>query len=324
MPFIEISYYKIKFIFSLYNIMSTNYSVLFKQESAHEDDIWNCAWAKNEHHGNEFIVTGSLDNKVKCWNWIDEQLELKWVFEGHQLGLVSVFVNSSGTQVVSSSMDSQICIWDLESGKQLRSIDNGTVDTWTTTFSPDENYIATGGQSGKVVLLRAHDGSKAREIETKGKFILNIAYSPDGKYIAVSAIDGNIKLIDVETGQQMPEFGHSMPVRSLSFSPDSNKLISASDDGQVKLFDVRTTKPIYTFSGHSGWVTDCDYCPDNVHFATSSTDKTVRVWDESLQQCVNVFHEHKDQVWSCCYNSNGSKIVSVADDKIINVYDCPI
>ena len=149
--------------------MSTHYSILFKQKDAHEDDIWSCAWGKSEKDGTEHIVTGALDDKVKCWKWVDEQLELKWVLEGHQLGIVSVDINNTGTIAASSSLDAHIRLWDLDSGKQLRAIDGGTVETWTVTFSPDGRHIATGGQSGKIVIINVDDGRNDVGLDTRGK-----------------------------------------------------------------------------------------------------------------------------------------------------------
>ena len=37
--------------------------------SAHEDSIWAVAWRKNEKDGTENIVSGGIDDFVKCWRW---------------------------------------------------------------------------------------------------------------------------------------------------------------------------------------------------------------------------------------------------------------
>lgn len=55
----------------------------------------------------------------------EEKLDLKWTLEGHQLGVVSVDISHHGTIAASSSLDAHIRIWDLETGKQIRSIDAG-------------------------------------------------------------------------------------------------------------------------------------------------------------------------------------------------------
>ncbi|KAG7265333.1 hypothetical protein CRUP_014369 [Coryphaenoides rupestris] len=124
--------------------MSTQYSILFKQEHAHDDAIWTAAWGRSEADGSETIVTGSLDDMVKVWKWSDEKLELQWNLEGHQLGVVSVDISHDGAVAASSSLDAHIRLWDLDSGKQIKSMDAGPVDAWSVAFSPDSKHIATG------------------------------------------------------------------------------------------------------------------------------------------------------------------------------------
>lgn len=55
----------------------------------------------------------------------DEKLELQWTLEGHQLGVVSVDISHNGAIAASSSLDAHIRLWDLESGKQIKSMDAG-------------------------------------------------------------------------------------------------------------------------------------------------------------------------------------------------------
>ena len=134
------------------------------------------AWTRNETLDQDLIVSGSVDNTVRVWAWSvakfsttititsplllrDDRsalLEPKWTFEGHQLGIVSVATDSSGTGmyhksmfpqklpclslsavVASSGLDGYIKTWDLSSGEGLKSIDGGPVDVWTLAFSPD-------------------------------------------------------------------------------------------------------------------------------------------------------------------------------------------
>uniref|UniRef100_A0A3P8R411 Superkiller complex protein 8 n=1 Tax=Astatotilapia calliptera TaxID=8154 RepID=A0A3P8R411_ASTCA len=333
--------------------MSTQYSILFKQEHAHDDAIWTAAWGKSEADGSETIVTGSLDDMVKVWKWSDEKLELQWTLEGHQLGVVSVDISHNGAIAASSSLDAHIRLWDLESGKQIKSMDAGPVDAWTVAFSPDSKYIATGSHLGKVNIFGVDSGKKEYSLDTRGKFILSIAYgqrlnviqshfatvvtykvisllvlasqSPDGKYLASGAIDGIINIFDIATGKLLHTLeGHAMPIRSLTFSPDSQLLVTASDDGYIKIYDVQHANLAGTLSGHGSWVLSVAFSPDDTHFVSSSSDKSVKVWDAGSRACINTFFDHQDQVWSVKYNSTGSKIISAGDDRAIHIYDCPM
>ena len=94
-------------------------------------------------------------------------MEPKWTFEGHQLGIVSVATNHTGTGKqshniaflvvscvdavgASSGLDGGIRTWDLTTGECVRSIDGGPVDVWTLTFSPDSQVHISYPDSSEV------------------------------------------------------------------------------------------------------------------------------------------------------------------------------
>ncbi len=113
----------------------------------------------------------------QCYDRDDERLDLRYIFEGHALGVVSVDINNNGSIAASNSLDSHIRLWDLDSGNQVQSIDAGPVNAWTVTFSPDSKLIATGSHSGKIILYSVESGEKSEHsLDSTGKFTLSIAF----------------------------------------------------------------------------------------------------------------------------------------------------
>lgn len=324
------------------------FSVLHKEESAHEESIWSCSYGrikladeeetnpddaensrdsrKDTEEYRDFVVTGGLDDRVKVWDvTADNKLKLRNTFTGHSLGVVSVAVSSNGKVIASSSLDSGLCIWKSETGQLLNQIALGPVDLWTVAFSPCNQHIISGSHEGKISLYSVETGKPEQVLDPQnGKFTLSIAYSPDGKYIASGAIDGIINIFDVATGKVAQTLeGHAMSVRSLCFSPDSQMLLTASDDGHMKLYDVAHSDVVGTLSGHSSWVLSVSFSGDGKSFASSSSDKSVKVWNVAERQCLHTFNEHQDQVWGVKYSPDSSKVISVSEDRCLNLYDCP-
>lgn len=170
--------------------------MLHKLEQAHDEGIWCVAWRRNVEQQLDHIVTGSSDDTAKAWKWSDSAVDLaaasggdyeltggsqgplalRYIFDGHSLGLVSVDINSTGSVVASSSLDSHIRLWDLESGSQLKTIDCTPVDSWTVAFSPDGKQIGTGNHFGKVNLYCTERGVLLNSLDAAGKFTLTIAF----------------------------------------------------------------------------------------------------------------------------------------------------
>lgn len=110
----------------------------------------------------------------------DEALELRYIFEGHSLGVVSVDISADGRYAVSSSLDCHIRFWDLDSGAPAQDmaekIDAGPTDSWTVCFYPDATMVATGCQGGKINLFSTDTGKLLRKLDTAAKFALSVTF----------------------------------------------------------------------------------------------------------------------------------------------------
>ncbi|KAI8345918.1 WD repeat-containing protein 61-like protein [Mortierella sp. GBAus27b] len=298
-----------------------------RPDNAHEDGIWSVAWSSKNA-----LVTGSLDNTVKVWD--TESGDLKGTLTGHQLGVNSVDTNTEGTLAVSTSLDSQIRIWDLEQLKQHKVIDAGAGEApdlpapykhGRPKFSPDSKHIATGSSSGNVNQYSVETGEKVQSFEGRGKFSMCVAYSPNGEYLAcgteASSDSATVLLFDVATGKLRSTFkGHAMTVRSIAFSSDSKKLVTGSDDKRIMIYDAVHGDTIRTLSGHSAWVLSVAVSNDGTHVASGSSDSKVKLWDLVADQCIDTMDGHSDQVWGLAWNQRGNKFASASDDKGVKIY----
>ena len=158
---------------------------------AHEDGIWSVAWSSSGQ-----IVTGACDEKVRTFTAYDGgKLERKHDFASHELGITSVTVSPDGTMAASSALDSKVCVWDLNSGTEVRSIDAGPIEAWTVAFSADSKLIASGSQGGVVNIWSVASGGCEFSMPTGGKFTMSVAWSPNGSYVACGAAEGAVYLL---------------------------------------------------------------------------------------------------------------------------------
>ena len=88
--------------------------------------------------------------------------------------------------IVSGSDDHTIRLWDVNSGKLLRTLkEQGT--TFSISCSPNGKYIAFGSSEGiairNIVTLNVYDQYTLADDDEKSEMVLSVTWSPDGKRI---------------------------------------------------------------------------------------------------------------------------------------------
>ncbi|CAN8326517.1 unnamed protein product [Cochlearia groenlandica] len=311
-------------------------------ENAHEDSVWAATWVPATEDRPALLLTGSLDETVKLWR--ADELDLVRTNTGHSLGVASVAAHPSGIIAASSSLDSFVRVFDVDTNATIAVLEAPPSEVWGMQFEPMGTILAVaGGSSASVKLwdtaswrlvstlsIPRPETPKPSDKTSSKKFVLSVAWSPNGKRLACGSMDGTICVFDVERSKLLHQLeGHNMPVRSLVFSPvDPRLLFSGSDDGHVNMYDAEGKTLIGSMSGHTSWVLSVDASPDGGAIATGSSDRTVKLWDLKMRAAIQTMSNHNDQVWSVAFRPPGGtgvragRLASVSDDKSVSLYDC--
>ena len=112
---------------------------------------------------------------------------------GHSRAVNVVRFNRTGNKLVSAGVDNSIKIWEIPSGRLIRSIGGRYFDSGD--FSPDGKYIVTGNDGGKAVIWNAANGNQVKVLNhAPGGRVMTASFSPDGKYV-VTAGENNVAKI---------------------------------------------------------------------------------------------------------------------------------
>jgi WD40 repeat protein len=149
-------------------------------------------------------------------------------------------------------------------------------------WSPDDRYIATADNDGKV---RVWDGARKRIIVTYTGHtgaVYALAWSHDGTRIASGGNDDTVQIWTATTGQKIITYsGHTDTVNAVTWSPHDTRIASASDDNTVKVWDVIDGTTVYTYTGHHSGVTSIAWSFDGTRIASVANENKneVQVWD---------------------------------------------
>lgn len=185
---------------------------------------------------------------------------------GHNALIGDIVFTPDGRYLVSASDDKLIRVWDLETGKTVRTL-RGQIGAgyegmiYAMALSPDGRWLATGGviastdketdkekatirlydfTSGKLVaLLNGHTGT-----------IISLAFSPDNRYLVSGSGDKTAIIWNLESKASAlggskskildPKLlGHTDGIQAVAFTPDSQRVVTTgSYDYSLHLWRV--------------------------------------------------------------------------------------
>ncbi|MCA2694109.1 MULTISPECIES: serine/threonine-protein kinase [unclassified Microcystis] len=198
-----------------------------------------------------YLASGSGDKTIKIWE-VETGKELR-TLTGHSIGVLSVAYSPDGRYLASGSYDydkgdkgdkiiktiKTIKIWEVATGKELRTLTGHSNGVTSVAYSPDGRYLASGSWDDTIKIWEVATGKELRTLTGHYGEVYSVAYSPDGRYLASGSGDNTIKIWEVATGKELRTLtGHSSGVLSVVYSPDGRYLASGSWDNTIKIWRV--------------------------------------------------------------------------------------
>ena len=240
---------------------------------------------------------------------------------GHTNSVTSVAWSPDGSQIVSSSFDSTVRIWNAATGNLTRTLNGHTHCVLSVAWSPDGSQIVSGSFDNTVRIWNATTG-ESRTLNGHTNSVLSVAWSPDGKQIVSGSRDKTVRIWDAATGNLIRTLnGHIDRVLSVAWSPNGKQIVSGSWDNTVRIWNAATGNLTRTLNGHTLLVHSVAWSPDGKQIVSGSDDKTVRIWNAATGNLTRTFNGHTRAVDSVAWSPDGSQIVSGSDDSTVRIWN---
>ena len=197
----------------------------------------------------------------------------------------AAFVPGSKYIATAYSLDKDLYLWDIATGKVVRKFTGHTEGGNGLAISPDGKRILSWGGDRT---LRLWDLNTAKELKklvghTEGA---SGVFSPDSKKVLTFSSDKTLRLWDADTGQELQKLQGHEEGCSGSFSPDGKQALSWSSDKTIRLWDLETGKEIRHFDGAYDIHGTAGFVADGRQVVACCDHQTFRVWETATGKLV--------------------------------------
>lgn len=225
-----------------------------------------------------------------------------------------------------SSNLGQLLVWEWQSEQYVMKQQGHSNEMNCVAYSPDGQYIVTGGDDAKVKVWNVNNGFCFITFSEHTSAVTAIEFSANKKFLVSASLDGTVRAYDLIRYRNFRTLTTPRPVQFASLALDhSGELVVAGgqDVFEIYLWSIKLGRLLEVLSGHEGPVSALAFAPvaTSTTLVSGSWDKTIKIWN-----CIETSGEHETieimgDVTAVAFKPNGEEVAVAALNGNIQVFN---
>lgn len=254
--------------------------------------------------------------------------------KGHELSVLAVGISPDSNYVATGSRDKSAKLWELSTGREVRSFLGHQASVNCLDFSSDGKYLVTGSRDQSV---RVWEVSTGKEIllaklepewyTTNDEVINDVAFDPKGNFFVT--LGQMVRVWEFPSKKRIKEWEEeqgNQGAQNIALSPDGKWLAVGKDNNTAIVYRTTDWQKAFTFefsefySSCGGCITDVDFSPDSKYLLKSSRQGEVAKYNLADGKLVFRYKRKIEELNSASFSRNG-KWVLACNNKEVTLYN---